>query len=104
LIFDLGFDFASVGTGALARPSRAKLGSRPQTAKLALIFQKRADKFTQPSSESSNSGKSKGWEMALERAENALYRNKAQASRLRAAIRLFREKIALREPWLSDGN
>lgn len=52
----------------------------------------------------SNSGKSNGWEMALERAENALYRNKAQAYRLRAAIRLFREKIATREPWLSDGN
>src|SRR6266478_34573 len=43
-------------------------------------------------------GKS-GWDLALERAASHLYKNKLQAKRLRAAIALFREKIANGEPW-----
>jgi hypothetical protein len=46
-----------------------------------------------------NSGKSKGWEFMLERAEEALYRNRAQRARILAAIRLFQENIRNREPW-----
>jgi hypothetical protein len=38
-------------------------------------------------------------DLALERAASHLYKNKLQAKRLRAAIALFREKIANGEPW-----
>jgi hypothetical protein len=43
--------------------------------------------------------KSCGWEYALEKAAFHLYKNRLQAKRLRAAIRLFKEKIARGEPW-----
>jgi hypothetical protein len=46
-----------------------------------------------------NSGKKNGWESLLERAESALYRNRAQRSRLLAAIRLFQQNIRNGEPW-----
>lgn len=46
-----------------------------------------------------NSGKAKGWQLMLERAEAALYRNRAQRSRLLAAIRLFQQNIRDKEPW-----
>jgi len=39
----------------------------------------------------------------LERAEAALYRNRAQRSRLLAAIRLFQENIRNGEPWPVKG-
>jgi hypothetical protein len=47
----------------------------------------------------SKSGKQSEWEQLLERAEAALYRNRAQRSRLLAAIRLFQENIRNGEPW-----
>jgi hypothetical protein len=40
-----------------------------------------------------------GWALALEKASSHLYKNRLQAKRLRAAIALFREKIARGEPW-----
>ena len=43
-------------------------------------------------------GKS-GWVDALEKASSHLYKNKLQAKRLRAAIALFKEKIATGEPF-----
>jgi hypothetical protein len=51
----------------------------------------------------SNSGKPKGWELMLARAEEALYRNRSQRSRLLAAIRLFQENIRSGEPWPVKG-
>jgi hypothetical protein len=51
------------------------------------------------SAKNSNSGKPKGWELMLERAEAALYKNRAQRSRLVAAIRLFQQNIRSGEPW-----
>jgi len=50
-----------------------------------------------------NSGKQNGWGLMLERAEAALYRNRAQRSRLLAAIRLFQENIRNGEPWPVKG-
>lgn len=47
-------------------------------------------------------GKLTGWAMALERAENALTRNRVHAARLRIAIRLFSQKLSNREPWPED--
>jgi hypothetical protein len=43
-------------------------------------------------------GKS-GWVLALEKASSHLYKNRLQAKRLRAAIALFKEKIASGEPF-----
>ena len=39
----------------------------------------------------------------LARAEEALYRNRSQRSRLLAAIRLFQENIRSGEPWPVKG-
>jgi hypothetical protein len=44
-------------------------------------------------------GKLTGWEMAINRASGALARNKVQAARLRAAKRLFEQKLSTGEPW-----
>jgi len=44
-------------------------------------------------------GNSTEWETALQRAQSALQKNKIQAARLRAAIRLFSEKLSRGEPW-----
>jgi hypothetical protein len=44
-------------------------------------------------------GKVQGWELAIERANSHLQKNRVQAARLRAAIRLFEEKAARNEPW-----
>jgi hypothetical protein len=44
-------------------------------------------------------GKPSGWEFVIERAESHLRSNKLQAARLRAAIRVFQEKLAKGEPW-----
>jgi hypothetical protein len=43
-----------------------------------------------------------GWEAALERAVSHLYKNRLQAKRLKAAIAVFREKMAEGEPWPGD--
>ena len=40
-----------------------------------------------------------GWELVLAEAKTKLYKNQNQRRRLRAAIRLFEEKIRNREPW-----
>jgi len=40
-----------------------------------------------------------GWELALERAKSALYKNKVYRIRLTAAIRLFQDNIRRGEPW-----
>ena len=45
----------------------------------------------------------KGWVDALKLASSHLYKNRLQAKRLNAAIRLFKEKIARREPWPGTG-
>ena len=44
-------------------------------------------------------GKLTGWERALDRARSYLSKNKAQAAKLRSAIRVFEEKITIGEPW-----
>jgi hypothetical protein len=48
---------------------------------------------------SAKSGKQNGWALMLERAEAALYRNRAQRTRILAAISLFQENIRNGEPW-----
>jgi len=48
------------------------------------------------------SNNEKGWELALERAKSALYKNRVQRTRLTAAIRLFQEKIKNSEPWPTE--
>ena len=40
-----------------------------------------------------------GWELAIERAELALYKNRARRSQIMAAIRFFQEQIKNRVPW-----
>jgi hypothetical protein len=44
-------------------------------------------------------GKLVGWNMAISRAQQHLQRNKVQAAKLRAAIRLFKQKLSAGEPW-----
>jgi len=44
------------------------------------------------------SGKSE-WEAAIDRAASHLRRNRQQALRLRAAIALFKDKLASGAPW-----
>jgi len=59
---------------------------------------------TSKGNRTTNGGKE--WVSLLERAKSALYKNKLNRSRLMAAIRLFEQKIANKEPWpceLSDG-
>jgi hypothetical protein len=45
-----------------------------------------------------NRGKA-GWALALERAELALYKNRARRSQIMQAIRLFQGKIKEGAPW-----
>ncbi|MGA2903424.1 MAG: hypothetical protein ABSD98_06315 [Candidatus Korobacteraceae bacterium] len=47
-------------------------------------------------------GKLTGWAMALDRAHSHLAKNRTQAAKLRAAIRLFEEKLSSGEPWPGD--
>jgi hypothetical protein len=51
---------------------------------------------------SNESKRERGWELALERAKSALYKNKVQRTRLTAAIRVFQEKIRNDEPWPTE--
>jgi hypothetical protein len=44
-------------------------------------------------------GKPSGWEIALQRAQDALRKSQIRSARLRAAIRLFSEKLRNGEPW-----
>jgi hypothetical protein len=45
-----------------------------------------------------NTGKA-GWALALERAELALYKNRAHRSQIMQAIRFFQEQIKRGVPW-----
>jgi hypothetical protein len=40
-----------------------------------------------------------GWAMALERAELALYKNRARKTQIMQAIRFFQEQIKTGTPW-----
>jgi len=40
-----------------------------------------------------------GWAMALERAELALYKNRARKSQIMQAIRFFQEQVKNGTPW-----
>jgi hypothetical protein len=40
-----------------------------------------------------------GWELALERAEDALYKNKFRRSQIMKAIKFFRSMIEKGVPW-----
>jgi hypothetical protein len=42
-----------------------------------------------------------GWAVALERAELALYKNRARKSQIMQAIRFFQEQIKKGTPWPS---
>ncbi len=44
------------------------------------------------------------WQEAIERAERLLRENKVRAAKLRAAVRVFQEKLASGEPWPGSGS